>query len=157
METSNDDAGPPPSEYSPITRTPVITLLKGYVNTKSSAAWSLNAPIAGSNSCEPMPRGGSVAGLLYWFHRQQPAGSSGVGKPLTSRSLLLEVVGNRVVSADLLCLLVVRCASAKGTMHTARNKSRKNALRITRALRLELVCLFIGPDLRASSAFVFHR
>jgi hypothetical protein len=37
----------------------------GTFTTKSSAAWSSNAAIAGSNFCEPMPRGGCVAGLLY--------------------------------------------------------------------------------------------
>src|SRR5437773_9771739 len=120
----NDDAGPPPSEYSPITRTRVTKMLipgGGVGRTKSSAAWSLNAAIAGSNFCEPMPRGGCVAGLLYWSHRTRPVGNSDVGKALAS--LPLEVMGSCVVLPTVLCFPVVRCANANGITQTAGSKS----------------------------------
>src|SRR6266403_5170156 len=103
----NDDAGPPPLEYSPITHTPVITLLKGYVKAKSSAAWSSNAAIAGSNFWEPMPRGGSVAGLSYWFHRLPPIGNSGIAR--APAPLSLEVAESCAMFAVALRSPVVRC------------------------------------------------
>ena len=94
---------------------------------KSSAAWSLNAAIAGSNCCDPMLTGGSVAGLSYWFHRQQPVGDSDVGNAPASRLALLEMAGTCIAFADVALVLVLgefRCPRANGITQRARSKSR---------------------------------
>ena len=91
--------------------------------TKSSAAWSSNAAIAGSNFCEPMPRGGCVAGLSYWFQRQQPVGDCGDGKAPPVRPVSIELAGNCALFVALR-LPLFRCAGANGIAHMASNKIR---------------------------------